>query len=176
MELQGSKTLENLNNAFNAEARVTMLYRLYADWARKQGLYHTGMVFDQAAHNEAAHAKIWYDAICLSTGETAQNLNLAAQGEHFEWTKMYSDYAQTARDEGFDDIARKFSLTAGVERFHEDDFARQMDAINSGYAVHDENAVEWICQNCGYHVTTTDAPEKCPLCGHNQGFFVRKDG
>ena len=172
MHLDGSKTRENLNNAFNAEARANALYRLWADIARQAGDYVTGQLFEKTARNELAHAKVWYDLLNSVEPGTTQTLRLALDSERFEWTQMYADYAATARAEGFEDIARLFEGVGATEQTHETAFSDRLTALLDGSAHCAARPVDWICQSCGHHQQGTTAPEVCPVCRHGQGYFL----
>ena len=145
---------------------------MYADYARKSGDYTTGQKFETTAHNEFAHAKIWYEYIhpCIPTVE--KNLEESATGEHYEWTEMYNSYADIARKEGFEEIATKFEQVAAIERNHEKAFTERKTKLENGSAYSSGNATSWICQNCGYQTTGTTAPEICPVCKHNRSYFL----
>ena len=173
MDLQKSKTWENLNNAMNAEARVCFLYKVYADKARKEGKNDVAMSFENVIRNEMAHAKIWYNFLYANAPDSVENLTSAAKGENFEWTQMYANYAETARQEGFGNIARLFQMVASVERTHEEEYDRCLGMIQAGTAFHSDQEIVWVCTNCGYQHTGTDAPAVCPLCSHPQSYYQR---
>ena len=171
MELFQSKTFENLNAAFTAEARLTMLYRLWAHRAQLDGRHATAQIFEQTALNETSHARLWYGLLHPDAPDTFANLDEAARLEHDEWSQSYTTFARVARQEGFDDIARQFDLVAGIESQHEQIFARQAASLRDGSAIHQCGA-EWICQQCGYHWTGDDAPATCPVCGKGSDYFT----
>lgn len=172
MELTGSRTQENLNNAFNAEARANALYRLWADRARKEGDYVTGQLFEKTARNELAHANVWYEILNPALPGAADALQQAVDSERFEWTQMYADYARTARDEGFENIARLFDMVGATEKTHEEAYGGRRTALVNGSAHGRPQSVDWICQSCGHHQPGAAAPEFCPVCRHGQGYFL----
>ena len=172
MELIGTQTRQNLENALNAEARANVLYRLYADQARKEGDYTAGQLFDKTAHNELAHAALWYEILHGGNPGTRENLRAAIDSERFEAQHMYSQYAEAARAEGFDNIANLFDWVAATERTHENAYAGRLGELENGREYSRPGSVDWICQNCGHHQPGTAAPEYCPVCRHGQGYFL----
>ena len=170
MELQNTRTLDNLNAAFAGEARLTLLYRFCADQARREGQHVTAELFEQTARNEVAHAQLWFDLIHAAAPDTRACLADAAGLEHAEWSESYAAFARVAREEGFEDIARRFDLVAGIEAAHEQRYRQQLDALNAGGLTHVPGA-EWICQRCGYHQQGDDVPQTCPVCGVGAGWF-----
>ena len=171
VDLQQSKTWENLNTAFTSEARLTMLYRLWAERARRDGQHATSQIFEKTAENEISHARLWYEFLHPSAPGAQENLASAAQLEHKEWNQAYATFAQVAREEGFGNIAQLFDLVGGIENQPEQTFMKQLNALESGTATHADSSAEWICQTCGYHFTGTDAPAVCPVCGKNASYF-----
>jgi len=123
MELKGSKTEANLTAAFAGESQARNNYTYYASKATEEGYRHIGELFTETAENERAHAKIWFRLLHGgSIPDTATNLADAAAGERYEWTQMYAQFAQVAREEGFDNIARLFEQVGGIEKQHEERF------------------------------------------------------
>ena len=170
---ESTRTFENLNAALAGEARLAFLYRLWAERAQADGQYATAQLFDTTAKNEISHARLWYHILHDQAPDTLENLNRAAGLEKTEWSESYATFARVAREEGFDDVAVQFDLVAGIEAQHEQRYRRQLSDLQSGAAIHAPGA-EWICQECGYHVTADDAPQTCPVCGKGAGWFGKK--
>lgn len=176
MELKDTKSWQNLNQAFNAEARVTVLYNLYAECAEAAGQVGAARLFRKAAENERAHAKVWFRQLYSQCPEAVQNLLSAAEGEHFEWTQMYNEYAEQARKDGFEPLAQRFEMVAAIERSHEQAYRAEAEAIQSGTAYKRAQPTQWQCEVCGYVYDGMEAPLVCPVCGHPQGYYVEKAG
>lgn len=172
MEFQDTRTFENLNAALAGEARLALLYQIWAARARQQGAYTTAELFEQTARNEISHARLWYGLIRGGEPGTPQNLAEAAELERNEWSASYHTFAQVAREEGYTDIARQFDLVAGIESQHEQRYRQQLAQMDDGTLAHSPGA-EWICRQCGYHETADDAPQTCPVCGKGQGYFQK---
>ena len=177
MQLEGSKTLENLKAAVAGESHARTKYNLYGTIARKEGYQGIADVFDMTADNERAHAELWLSLISEGVpADTKKALEDAAGGEHYEWTEMYASYAQTARDEGFDNIAQLFDMVGSIEQRHEDRYRALIEQINSGKVFTDSGETVWICRNCGHLHCGPSAPEFCPVCKKPQEYFVRQNG
>ena len=169
--LAGTKTEENLRNAFSAECQVAVKYAGYAAVARREGYEEIGRVFDETAHNEKEHAEIWFRFLG-GYGNTEKMLESAAEGEHWEWTSMYRDFAATAEEEGFLLIAALFRRIAEVEEDHERRYSAYLRKLRDGKMfTSDRDTTRWICLNCGYVVIAREAPRVCPACSHDQGYF-----
>ena len=139
---------------------------------RKEGYEQIAALFEETAHNEKEHAKMWFKE--LHGGEipsTIDNLKDAAAGENYEWTDMYDRMAKEAEEEGFADIARKFRAVAAIERHHEERYRRLLANIEEGIVFSREGDTIWVCRNCGHIVFGKKAPGKCPVCEHAQSFF-----
>ena len=174
-ELKGSKTEQNLMAAFAGESQAHVKYQYFASKAEKEGFQQIGAIFRETALNEKEHAKIWFKLLHNDeVPKTTENLKAAADGENFEWTDMYKNYAKVAREEGFEDIAREFELTASVEKTHEERYRALHQNIKDGRVFAREKAVTWECLNCGYEYTQKDALKTCPLCSHPQSFMAVK--
>ena len=173
MELKGSKTEQNLWTAFAGESQARNKYTYYASAAKKEGYNQIASIFEETANNEKEHAKIWFKL--LHDGKipgTAANLADAAAGENYEWTDMYAGFAQTAREEGFDQIAFLFEKVGAIEKEHEERYRTLAESIAQGTVFARQTEQVWICTNCGHiHIGKT-APEVCPVCAHPQGYFV----
>lgn len=175
MQLDGSKTLENLKTAFAGESQARTKYTVYGELARKEGFEEIGDIFDETASNEKAHAELWLSI--MSEGipaNTAKALENAAGGENYEWTEMYADFAKTAREEGFDNIANLFDMVGAIEKEHEARYRKFIDEINNGRVFTAEGEVVWICRNCGHLHHGKSAPKICPVCKKPQSYFKKK--
>jgi len=173
--LKGTKTEANLEAAFAGESQARNKYDYFASKARKDGYEQIAAIFEETALNEKEHAKMWFkllhdnDVPC-----TISNLEAAADGENYEWTKMYMDFALDAREEGFIEIARQFEEVATVEKDHEERYRALLANINESKVFAREEAQTWHCRNCGKLLTSKDAPEKCPTCAHPKAYFEIK--
>lgn len=174
MQLDGSKTFENLKTAVAAEAQARTKYNIYGEIARKEGNREIADIFDMTADNERAHAEVWLSLISEGIpANTLKALEDSAGGEHHEWTEMYAGFAQTARDEGFDNIAALFDMVGAIEKEHENRFRTLIDRINSGKVFTEDGETVWICRNCGHIHCGTSAPQFCPVCKKPQEYFKR---
>lgn len=175
MELKGSKTEQNLMTAFAGESQARNKYTYFASKAKKDGYEQIAAIFEETANNEKEHAKIWFKL--LNGGEipsTEENLKAAANGENYEWTDMYEEFAKTAREEGFDHIAFLFEGVAKIEKEHEERYRKLLENVNDKLVFSNEGDAIWICRNCGHvHIGPT-APKVCPICAHPQAYFERK--
>lgn len=172
MELKGSKTEENLRIAFAGESQARNKYDFYASQARKDGYVQIAELFSETAANEREHAKMWFKLLMGgSIPATEENLLDAAAGENFEWTKMYAEFAVTAREEGFDQIAALFEGVAAIEREHEERYRKLLANIKDGVVFSRDGDMIWQCGNCGHIHIGKNAPEVCPVCNHPQSYF-----
>lgn len=175
MELKDSKTYENLQIAFAGESQAHMKYSYYAKKAQADGYEQIGAIFMETAMNEHAHAKIWFKY--LHDGDvpdTLTNLNDAADGEMYEWTEMYADFAKVAEEEGFTEIAAKFRLVGAVETAHEARYRKLIGDIEEGIVFSRDGDRTWVCRNCGHICIGKMPPEICPVCAHPKAFFELK--
>lgn len=175
MQLDGSKTLENLKTAFAGEAQARTKYNAYGEIARKEGYEQIGDIFDMTAANERAHAELWLSI--MSEGipaDTQKALENAAGGEHYEWTEMYASFAKTAREEGFQNIAAVFDLVGAIERNHEARFRRFHELLQSGQIFTESGETVWVCRSCGHLHHGPTAPMVCPVCRKPQSYFERQ--
>ncbi len=173
--IKGTKTEANLLAAFSGESQARNKYTYYASQAKKEGYEQISAIFTETADNEKEHAKMWFKA--LNGGKvptTAQNLKDAASGENFEWTKMYAEFAKTAREEGFNEIAEAFEGVASIEKNHEERYLALLKNIEDGVVFKKDKVAIWKCRNCGYIHVGESAPEKCPVCSHPQSYFELK--
>ncbi|MDR0389295.1 MAG: rubrerythrin family protein [Spirochaetaceae bacterium] len=170
--LPGSKTEANLKTAFAGESQAHTKYLYYASKAEKDGYQQIGALFRETALNEKEHAKIWFKL--LHGGEvpgTETNLKDAAAGENYEWTDMYAGFARTAKEEGFDEIARLFELIGNIEKEHEERYKKLLANIESKVVFSRDGDQMWQCSNCGHIVIGKKAPELCPACKHPKAYF-----
>ena len=174
-DLKGSKTEENLKAALAGESQARVKYEFYASQAKKDGYVEIKDIFQESSDNEKEHAKIWFKLLNGGVPDTLTNLADAAAGEHEEWTSMYKEFAETAREEGFDDIAALFDAAGATEKAHEDRYNALSDKIKAGKVFKKDEEIAWKCNNCGYIHYGTDAPEVCPLCDHPQAHFRKQD-
>lgn len=171
-QYKGTKTEENLKAALAAECQARVQYNFYAKKARKDGYEQIAAIFDETSNNEREHASMWYKELHGgAVGNTVDNLELAAEGENWEWTDMYVEYARVAREEGFDELADKFDGVAAIEKTHEERYRKLLSNINEHKVFSRDGDSIWVCRNCGHVVIGKDAPEVCPVCNHPQAFY-----
>lgn len=169
----GTKTEKNLEAAFAGESQARNKYTYFASKAKKEGFEQIAALFLKTADNEKEHAKMWFKEL-EGIGDTAQNLAAAADGENYEWTDMYAEFARTARDEGFDDIALLFEEVGKIEKEHEERYRKLLANIEGGLVFSREGDCIWQCSNCGHIAVGRQAPEVCPVCAHPQAYFQIK--
>ena len=174
MELKGSKTEANLQAAFAGESMATNKYTYFASKAKKDGYQQIAAIFEETAANEREHAKMWYKLINGGIDSTLENLGHAAEGENYEWTDMYSEFAKLAREEGFEQIAALFEGVAAIEKEHEERYRRLIENIEQGVVFSKDGDTIWQCRNCGHICIGKEAPEVCPVCAHPQSYFQVK--
>ena len=170
MELKGSKTEANLMEAFAGESQARNKYTYYASQAKKDGYVQISKIFEETANNEKEHAKMWFKEL-NGIGDTAENLLAAAEGENYEWTDMYEDFAKTAEEEGFTELAHKFRLVAAIEKHHEERYRALLRNVETAEVFKRSEIKVWECRNCGHIVVGKEAPEVCPVCNHPQSYF-----
>lgn len=171
MNLKGTKTEANLMAAFAGESQATNKYTYYASKAKKEGYEQIAQLFLETAHNEREHAKIWFKLLNNGIGDTMANLEDAAAGENYEWTDMYKNFAQVAREEGFEHIAKLFDGVAEIEKHHEERYRKLIENIKNDTVFSKDGDVVWKCNNCGHLHTGKEAPKVCPVCAHSQAYF-----
>ncbi len=174
MELKGSQTEKNLQTAFAGESQARNKYTYFASKAKKDGYVQIAKIFEETAENEKEHAKMWYKLLNGGIGSTEENLKAAAEGENYEWTDMYDGFAKTAREEGFEDIAKLFEGVAAIEKEHEERYRKLLDNIEKERVFSKDGDVIWQCANCGHICVGRKAPETCPVCSHPQSYFMVK--
>ncbi|MBQ7749781.1 MAG: rubrerythrin family protein [Bacteroidales bacterium] len=173
MELKGSKTEANLKAAFAGESQAHTKYLYYASKAKKDGYVQIGELFEATAKNEKEHAKIWFKL--LHDGDipaTTVNLADAAEGENYEWTDMYAEFARVAEEEGFKQIAFLFEKVGAIEKTHEERYKKLLANIEGGLVFSKDEDMMWECSNCGHIVIGKKAPEICPVCKHPKSYFM----
>lgn len=171
MDIKGTRTEANLMAAYAGETQARVKYEYYASKAKKDGYVQIGDLFMETSNNEKEHAKLWFKLLHGGMPETAANLADAAEGENFEWTDMYAEFARVAREEGFESIAKLFDGVAAVEKTHEERYRRLLSNIEGGLVFSREGDMIWECTNCGHLHVGRAAPEVCPVCAHPQSYF-----
>ena len=172
--LKGTKTEANLMTAFAGESQARNKYTYYASKAKKDGYVQIAALFEETANNEKEHAKIWFKLLHDGMPSTVENLKDAAEGENYEWTDMYACFAKTAREEGFEDIAKLFEGVAAIEKEHEERYRKLLKNIEGDLVFSKDGDVIWECRNCGHIVIGKKAPDICPVCAHPQSYFQVK--
>jgi rubrerythrin len=175
MELKDSKTYENLKTAFSGESQARNKYTYFASKAKKDGYEQIAAIFEETANNEKEHAKMWFKE--LNGGDvpsTVENLKAAADGENYEWTDMYAEFAKVAEEEGFKAIAAKFRAVGEIEKHHEERYRKLLKNIDDEVVFSKDEECIWICRNCGHIVIGKKAPAVCPVCAHPQSYFELK--
>ena len=170
MKLKGSKTEQNLMTAFAGESQARNKYTYFASKARKDGFEQIADIFEETANNEKEHAKMWFKEL-NGIGDTAQNLEAAAEGENYEWTDMYEGFAKTAEEEGFPELAAKFRMVGEIEKHHEERYRALLHNVEMQEVFAKSEVKVWECRNCGHIVVGEKAPDVCPVCDHPQAYF-----
>ena len=172
---KGTKTEENLKKAFAGESEARNKYDYFASKAKNDGYEQIAAIFSETALNEKEHAKMWYKELHGGKIEpTEANLKAAADGENYEWTDMYTDFAKTAREEGFEELAKKFEGVAAIEKSHEERYRKLLSNVKDKKVFSSDGDTIWVCRNCGHIVIGKNAPEVCPVCNHPQAYFEIK--
>ena len=166
----GTQTEKNLEAAFAGESMARNKYTYYASKAKKEGYEQIAALFLKTAENEKEHAKLWLKELD-GIGDTAENLLHAAEGENYEWTDMYAEFAKTAEEEGFKGLAAKFRLVAAIEKHHEERYRALLKNVETAQVFEKSEVKVWECRNCGHIVVGTKAPQTCPTCLHPQSYF-----
>ena len=181
--IKGSKTEKNLLIAFAGESQARNRYTFFASKAKKEGLMQISDIFLETANQEKEHAERFFKYLeggeleisaafpAGTIGTTFDNLIVAAQGEEYEWSVMYPEFAQTAREEGFDEIAQTFESIIIAEKQHDKRYKALAENIKAGRVFKRNGTVTWRCRNCGYLHEASEAPELCPACNHPQAYF-----
>ena len=175
MKYSGTQTEKNLQAAFAGESQARNKYTYFASVAKKEGYEQIADIFLKTANNEKEHAKMWLKALS-GIGSTAENLKAAADGENYEWTDMYKEFAQVAREEGFTQLAFQFEKVGEIEKHHEERYRALLKNVEMQKVFEKGEMTMWECRNCGHLVMGPKAPQICPVCQHPQSYFeVRKE-
>ena len=166
----GTQTEKNLQTAFAGESQARNKYTYFASVAKKEGYEHISAIFQKTADNEKEHAKMWFKEL-EGIGNTDANLKAAAEGENYEWTDMYKEFAETAEKEGFKELAAKFRLVAEIEKHHEERYRALLKNVETAEVFAKSEVKVWECRNCGHIIVGTKAPEICPVCAHPKSYF-----
>ncbi|MCU0641907.1 MAG: rubrerythrin family protein [Candidatus Margulisbacteria bacterium] len=181
--IKGSQTEKNLLKAFAGESQARNRYTYFAGVAKKAGLEQIAAVFLETADNEKEHAKIFFKYLEGGSleitaaypagiiGDTAANLLAAADGEKEEWSKLYADFAKTARAEGYEEVAKSFKEIAEVEEQHEKRYRALLKNVKEDKVFKKGESIKWHCRNCGYVHEGPEAPAECPACRHPQAYY-----
>lgn len=171
-ELKGTKTEQNLKDAFAGESQARNKYTYYASQARKDGYEQIAGIFEETANNEKEHAKLWFKALNGgSVPTTLENLLDAAAGEHGEWTEMYKRMSEEAKAEGFDELAYQLAAVGEIEKRHEERYLKLAELVKNNVVFNKTDKKVWICRNCGHIYVGENAPAKCPVCKHDRSYF-----
>lgn len=167
---EGTKTEKNLQAAFAGESQARNKYTYFASVAKKEGYEQIAAIFEETALNEKEHAKMWFKELD-GIGDTIANLHAAAAGENYEWTDMYEEFAKTAEEEGFLDLAKKFRAVGAIEKHHEERYRALLRNLDNSEVFEKSEIKIWECRNCGHIVVGKKAPDVCPVCNHPQSYF-----
>ena len=170
----GTKTEKNLEIAFAGESQARNKYTYFASKAKKEGFEQIAAIFLKTAENEKEHAKMWFKEL-NGIGDTKENLESAADGENYEWTDMYEEFAKTAEEEGFFELAAKFRGVAAIEKAHEERYRKLLQNVTMQEVFAKSEVKIWECRNCGHIVVGENAPELCPICAHPQSYFELRE-
>src|SRR5574344_562476 len=169
-QIKGTKTEKNLLAAFAGEAQARTKYTYYASQAKKEGYEQMAAIFLETAENEKEHAKLWFKELG-ELGTTAENLLHAAEGENYEWTDMYENFAKDAESEGFTELAEQFRAVGKIEKAHEERYRALLNNVEMQKVFEKSEETMWECQICGHLVMGKKAPEVCPVCKYAKSFF-----
>lgn len=167
---KGTKTEKNLETAFAGESQARNKYTYFASVAKKEGFEQISALFIKTADNEKEHAKMWLKEL-QGIGNTAENLAEASNGENYEWTDMYEEFAKTAEEEGFKELAEKFRMVGAIEKHHEERYRALLKNVEAKKVFEKSEVKVWECRNCGHIAVGTKAPEVCPVCAHPRSYF-----
>lgn len=169
----GTKTEKNLMEAFAGESMARNKYSYFASVAKKEGYEQLAEIFLKTSENEKEHAKLWFEELG-GIGDTAANLEAAADGENYEWTDMYERMANEAEEEGFKALAQKFRMVGKIEKAHEERYRKLLENVEMKQVFERSEVKIWECRECGNLVIGTKAPKVCPVCQHPQSYFEIK--
>jgi rubrerythrin len=172
MDFKESKTYQNLQTAMKSELISGAKYMIYSQKAHEDGYNFVGDIFEETSRNEIEHGKIWFKLLVGGKiPPTLDNIREAANGENNEWNSMYPEYAKTAREEGYDEIAELFERVSRVENNHDARFETLAWDLESGQIFSRENEAVWHCRNCGYLEWAKCVPKECPTCSYPKSYF-----
>ena len=183
MSLKGTETEKNLLKAFAGESQARNRYTYFAGKARKEGFVQIADIFEETANQEKEHAKRFFKFLeggeleiqagfpAGVIGSTEENLEASAGGEHAEWSEIYPSFAETARKEGFESVAKVFEAVSVAEKQHEKRYRGVLANVKAGTVFKKDKPVVWRCRNCGYVHEGPEAPGGCPACAHPQAYF-----
>lgn len=172
-KLAGSQTEKNLWEAYAGESKARNKYTYFASKAKKEGYVQMSKIFEETAANEKEHAKIWFKLLD-GISDTAKNLKNSMENEYYEWTEMYPYFAKTAKEEGFNDIAKLFEMVADIERTHFERYAKLLENIENRKVLESDKEEIWQCSNCGHIIVGKKITEACPVCNHSKDYFEIK--
>ena len=165
-----SKTEQNLKDAFAGESQARNMYTFFAQVARKEGYHYIAKIFEETAENERRHAKDEY-TLAYGLGDTAACLAKAADGEHYETTEMYPNFAKVAEEEGNKEAMVLFRMITKVEAHHRDRYKRLLEMVKNGTVFKRDTPIKWKCSVCGYIHEGKEPPAKCPCCKHPREYY-----
>ena len=169
--LNNTKTEANIKTAFANECMAWAKYTYYGAKAKTEGYEQIAKLFAETATNESAHAEIWYKQLNDGIATTDVNLGKSAENENYEWSEMYKEFEQTAREEGFDNIARLFKEVGEIEKSHLDRYNQLIKDVENNEVFNKQTEVNWKCTNCGHIHRGMSAPDVCPVCAHPKAYF-----
>lgn len=184
--IKGTQTEHNLLASFAGESQARSRYTLFAQKANEEGYRQIAQIFLETAEQELSHAAQFFSLLeggvveikagypAGKVGSTKENLAAAAAGEREEWSDLYSNFAVTAKEEGFPLIANLYNQISKVEKMHEERYKKLLERVESGEVFAQDTPVEWMCMKCGFTLESKTAPKRCPVCGADQGWFERK--
>lgn len=189
------QTLKNLAKAFIGESQARNRYNMYASTAKKEGYVQIYEIFNETAEHEKQHAKwmmrmfnqikdeqdleitdVEVEAEFNSIlGDTAENLQSAIDGEHYENSEMYPEFADVAEEEGYPKVANRLRAIAESEEYHEERYSKLLKQVENRTFFEKEEEVEWVCLECGRVHKGTTPPEECPSCDHPKSYYKLKN-
>jgi rubrerythrin len=181
--IKGSITEGNLLKAFAGESQARNRYTFASSVAKKEGYEQISAIFQETADNEKEHAKVFFNFLeggdleihasypAGVTGNTLENLKMAAAGEKAEWTSIYQEFAEAAKKEGFQEVYTAFKQVAEVEQKHEARYNKLAANVSAGKVFRKDEVHRWKCRNCGYIFEGKEAPQTCPACKHPQAYY-----
>lgn len=175
MSFKDSQTYKNLNMAFMGECQAYTKYELYAKKAKKEGMNLVADIFNETAHNEFEHAKLFFKK--MNDGDiplTVNNLADCIVNENHENKVMYREFANDAKKEGYEDVANLFNMIADIEATHANNYEMILKTLKNNELFKNDSVAVWVCQNCGHIHKGNEAPKVCPVCNHPQGYFYKQ--